>query len=484
MFLSKIYIDLSVRVFSFWLLLPETRARDISCVMNRGHMEYDVAVYKRRRGHLARILGDTPAWICAGGAVSRNYEANTYPYRASSHFLYLVGRPLLGASLFFHGETIAIVLPPADPADALWHGPVSSISELSEQLGCDVCEEYTFPHEVAAVPAPDMATRLWQEKRLGRPLFPRTDYDLHLEDALIELRLRHDDNAASELRLAAQASVAAHHAGMAKTHPGVTEAAVRAAMEAEIMARGMTTAYSSIVSVRGEILHNPHSDGVGHVGDLLLADVGAETPRGWAGDITRTWPISGSFSPSQRDIYTVVLNAQKHAIAKCVPGARYRDIHLEASRVLTQGLIDLGVLRGDPSELVADGVHALFFPHGIGHLLGLDVHDMEDLGDRAGYAPGRSRSNQFGLSYLRLDRDLEPGMAVTIEPGFYIVPSILENSELTQRARDRLDRDRLASFSDVRGIRIEDDVLITHDGHEVLSRALPKEIGEIEILCS
>ncbi|HJK94336.1 MAG TPA: M24 family metallopeptidase, partial [Polyangiaceae bacterium LLY-WYZ-15_(1-7)] len=245
-------------------------------------------------------------------------------------------------------------------------------------------------------------------------------------------------------------------------------------------ARGATTAYPPILSVRGEVLHNPHHDGTCAAGDLLLADVGAETAGGWAGDVTRTWPVSGAYSSTQRAVYEIVLAAQREAIALCRPGVRYRDVHLAASRALAAGLVDLGVLRGDPEELVADGVHALLFPHGVGHLIGLDVHDMEDLGDRAGYAPGRSRSAQFGLGYLRLDRDLAPGMAVTIEPGFYRVPAILEDPELAAVAGDRLDRAELAKLADVRGVRIEDDVLITEGEPEVLTAALEKEPDAVE----
>jgi Xaa-Pro aminopeptidase len=215
-------------------------------------------------------------------------------------------------------------------------------------------------------------------------------------------------------------------------------------------------------------------------GDLLLADVGAETPDGWAGDVTRTWPVGRRFSATQRDAYELVLAANRAATAAVAPGVRYRDVHLTACRVLAEGLVSLGILRGDPDELVADGVHALFFPHGVGHLLGLDVHDMEDLGDRAGYAPGRSRSSQFGLSYLRLDRDLQPGMAVTIEPGFYVVPAILRDPTLSAAAGDRLVRAALERFSDVRGIRIEDDVLVTETGHDVLTSDIPSSVADVE----
>ena len=246
-------------------------------------------------------------------------------------------------------------------------------------------------------------------------------------------------------------------------------------MEAALIARGMGCAYPSIVTLHGEILHSERYDPRLADGDLLLADVGAETPGGWAGDVTRTWPASGRYSSTQREIYEVVLAAQKQAIAAVTPGGRYRDVHVLACQALAAGLVDLGILRGNPIELAADGVVALLFPHGVGHLLGLDVHDMEDLGDRAGYAPGRERAQEFGLRYLRLDRDLEPGMAVTIEPGFYICPRSSRDPALTRVAGDRLDRERLDAFADVRGIRIEDDVLVDRHRPRGAHRRDPEE---------
>ncbi|NEP76570.1 M24 family metallopeptidase, partial [Okeania sp. SIO2G5] len=169
-------------------------------------------------------------------------------------------------------------------------------------------------------------------------------------------------------------------------------------------------------------------------------------------------------------------------IAAIKPGVEYESIHMIAAQVIAEGLVDLGILRGDPNDLVAQDAHALFFPHGVGHLLGLDVHDMEDLGDLAGYAPGRSRSDRFGLGYLRLNRPLQAGMVVTIEPGFYQVPAILNHPEWRSRYQEMVNWERLADFADVRGIRIEDDVLVTATGHEVLTRSLPTGITDIEAL--
>ena len=205
-------------------------------------------------------------------------------------------------------------------------------------------------------------------------------------------------------------------------------------------------------------------------------------PEGWAADITRTWPVTGAFSATQRAVYEVVLETQRVAIAQVKPGARYRTIHEQASRTLVEGLRSLSIFKGDVDGLLARGAAALFFPHGIGHLLGLDVHDMEDLGDRAGYAPGRTRPVGFGERYLRLDRDLVPGMLVTIEPGFYQVPAIVNDPAYTAALGADLDRTTLGRFSDVRGIRIEDDVLCTENGPVVLTGGVPKAVEEVEAL--
>jgi Xaa-Pro aminopeptidase len=444
------------------------------------------AALRARRRKLAALLGEQPALVCAGRATPRNYAANTHPYRANSHFLYFVGLPLEQGALLVEGEQATLFLPRPDPADELWHGPVPSFEALAEATGCDVraadeLEAALAGRAIATVPSVELSTRLDQERWLGRSLARPTEGDARLLDAIVALRLVHDDAALAEIRAAASATADGHRAAMSLTRPGLTEHEVRAIFDATFYARGMAGhAYSPIVTVHGEVLHSHSHRHALRDGDLLLADVGAESPGGWASDVTRTWPAGGRFSSTQRDVYEVVLAAQRAAIALCRPGTRYRDVHLAASRTLAEGLIGLGILRGDPDELVADGVHALLFPHGIGHLLGLDVHDMEDLGDRAGYAPGRTRSPQFGLAYLRLDRDLAPRMVVTIEPGFYQVPAILADPRLEALASDRLDRARLAKFADVRGIRIEDDVLVTDDEPEVLTADIPKDAAEVE----
>jgi Xaa-Pro aminopeptidase len=451
--------------------------------------DFDGRPFAARRARLSEKLGARPALVAAGIPRARNYAANTFPFRAASHFLYLFGWPTPGAFGLWDGGAWTLYVPPPEPDAALWEGAAPSLAALERSLGLPVRPLPDLPaalrgKDVAALPTPDLETCAELSALLGRPIAPRrlTALDEPLADAMVSLRLSHDDAAAAELRRAAEATAAAHRAGMQATRPGLLESEVCAAMEAELIARGMTVAYGSIVTVHGEVLHNQeHHHRLGQR-DMILADVGAETAGGWAGDVTRCWPVSGQFSASQRDMYDVVLRAQEVTVAAVRPGVRYRDLHLLAARQMAEGLVGLGVLSGDPDELVADGVTALLFPHGVGHLLGLDVHDMEDLGDRAGYAPGRTRSTDFGLRYLRLDRDLIPGMAVTIEPGLYVVPAILDDPELGRRAKDRLRRDKLAAFADVRGIRIEDDVLVTATGAEVLTAAIPKRTDAVEAM--
>jgi Xaa-Pro aminopeptidase len=434
--------------------------------------------------------------FAAGLPSARNYQANTFTYRAASHFLYLVGTPLPGAALLLTQDRALLFVEPEADDDALWHGAKPSLEDLHRSLAVDAVRPLADldaalddlgPSSVATLPPQDAWSAAWLSSRLERTVLPSSgdmlaegSADANLANAMIAQRLCHDVAAVAQMRAAASASVRAHLAGMRATRAGDTEHVVCGAMIGSLRREGFDDAYSPIVTIEGEVLHHHGHENTLAAGDLLLADVGGESPEGWAADITRTWPVSGLFSPTQRAIYDVVLATQRAAIDKVRPGVSYRDVHETAKRMMVTGLRDLGIFRGDVDGLLARGAHAIFFPHGIGHLIGLDVHDMEDLGDRAGYAPGRSRSKEFGDRYLRLDRDLTPGMAVTIEPGFYQVPAILRNERITGAVGDDLRRDELAKYADVRGIRIEDDVLCTEGAPEVLTAGLPKNATEIE----
>lgn len=443
-------------------------------------------VLQHRRQKLAQLI-NFPVILWAGGSSSRNFPANTFPFRASSHFLYFAGLPIENAAILLSDGKLELFADNPTPSSALWHGEMPSREDIAQQIGA----EANFPLAELSSRAPNAATIAVQDPRtylqqcqiLNRSLKDRQQQiDLALAKAIISLRIVHDDEAIAQLKTAANVTVNAHLEGMAATLTAKTEAEIRAVMEGAIASQNMTCAYQSIVTIQGEVLHNGQYHHFLKPGDLLLADVGAETALGWAADVTRTWPVSGKFSSTQRDIYDIVLAAHDACIAKIQPGVEYQDLHLLAATTIAEGLSNLGILRGNAEELVAADAHALFFPHGVGHLLGLDVHDLEDLGDLAGYAEGRTRSDRFGLNYLRLNRPLAAGMLVTIEPGFYQVPAILSDSERRIKYQNLVNWERLAQFSDVRGIRIEDDVLVTATGSEVLTAQLPTQAEDIEKL--
>ncbi len=443
---------------------------------------------RSRREKLAKLI-DFPVILWSGGYRSRNFPANVYPFRASSHFLYFAGLPLENAVIRLDGGLLELFQDDPPGSAALWHGELPKRDRIAEVIGADaafpLAELKDRVAGAATILTQDPLTQIQQRQSLNRAVdLPQnsTGIDFDLIQAMIALRLCHDDAALTELRQAAQITVEAHKAGMAVTPKAQTEAQVRAEMEKVIISHNTTCSYNSIVTVHGQVLHNEQYFHPLQTGDLLLADVGAETPMGWAADITRTWPVSGEFSATQRDIYEIVLAAHDACIEQMKPGVEYREIHLLAALKMAEGLVNLGLLKGQPSDLVEQDAHALFFPHGIGHLLGLDVHDMEDLGDLAGYAEGRTRSERFGLGYLRLNRPLKAGMLVTIEPGFYQVPAILNHPENREKYHDLVDWEKLEQFADVRGIRIEDDVLITKKGTEVLTTALPNQVSQVEAL--
>ena len=284
----------------------------------------------------------------------------------------------------------------------------------------------------------------------------------------------------AEIEAALEVSLKMYSAAVALLSPGRYEWELRAALVGAAVAQRCEQSFSPIVTIHGEVLHNHSSENSLPAGGLILIDSGAETVRGYASDITRCFPISGRFDPRQRDIYAIVLDAQESAIAAARPGVSMKELHLLAARRITQGLSELGLMRGDPDEAVAAGAHALFFPHGLGHMLGLDAHDMEDLGDIVGYGPDASRDPQFGLSALRMARTLEPGFVFTVEPGVYFIPELIEQWSRQGTNAAFLDFECIAGYVGMGGIRIEDDLVVTTTGARVLGPGIPKSIAAVE----
>ena len=449
-----------------------------------------MSYFSERRLKLADLLPGIPVLLTSGKARTRNYSAATYPFRAQSHYLYFGAPAEPEYMLLVLNGDATLYRQPSSVDDEVWHGKGASDQDLIDEYDFTAVKSLDELKadlstlgldEVLSVPSSDPASNEFLSSFLGRIPSHDEDPDADLVDALIEMRLRHDEAGQESLRQAAQESVRGQRAVMLAARAGVRESALRGLFEGTLAENASVPSFQPIISTSGEVLHNPYYKGTLHDGDLLLIDAGAELESGWSGDLTRVVPVSGTFSPTQRALYNVVDRARQTGVEGVGPGVDFRDLHLKVSQVLAEGLVELGILKGEPRDLVDKGVHALFFPHGLGHLVGLDVHDMEDLGDRAGYSEGEQRSEQFGLSYLRLSRELEEGMAVTIEPGYYRIPALLDGP-LGERFAEYLDRDVLAKYDDVRGIRLEDMVLVTADGGELLSGELPVAAEAVEAM--
>ncbi len=429
--------------------------------------------------------------VLSGRARARQYSTNTHPFRAGSSYLYFGGPALEGAAWLIEPDSdgqegCTLLRERCSLDDAVWTGEPPSDEALGSAAGI-TDTRLAEPDKLASLVARRTASFVGppcppsMEWAASLGLGPADDDELL---SLIDLRLIKDEYELAAMRRAADVSAEGHVAAMKATRPGRCEAEVAAAFTAVLVAHQCGPSFTPIITVHGEVLHSDQYCHTLEVGQLLLVDAGAEEPGGYAGDITRTYPVSGSFTPVQRQIYDTVLRAEREAIAACVPGRRYRDVHDLAARVICEGLVDAELLRGDPAELAGRGAHTLFFTHGLGHLLGLDVHDMEDFGDVAGYAPGRTRRPQFGNKFLRLDRDLQAGMVVTIEPGIYLVPAIWRNDGLVRPFADVVNRPAVDALLEDRfgGIRIEDDVhVLSPDqaGPEVLTSKLPSDADAV-----
>lgn len=453
----------------------------------------DAMTYRDRRAALRGAVPEGAILLPGSALVPKNYRDNTYPFRQDSHFLYYLGvrQPDLLAVLFPDGSEV-LYGPPEDPDDLVWHGPHPHLEDHAESAGIaatgDVGELAAVLRELVAKGVRVHYLPPYREDRtlqLARLLGMAVDAVPHgvskpLMRAVVAQRNRKSDAEVAEIEDALAVSREMYREAMAAIRPGATEAEVAGALQSAALAHDRQVSFNPIVSIRGEVLHNTSYANTMGDGDLLLIDSGTESPLGYASDITRTFPVGGRFEPRQRQIYEVVLAAQMAVIEAASPARTNRDLHLIAARTIAAGLKEVGLMQGDVDEAVAAGAHALFFPHGIGHMMGLDVHDMEDLGDLVGYPEGEPRSTQFGLGFLRLARRLESGFVITVEPGVYFVPALIDRWRREGLHRDFLRYDEVERWVGFGGIRIEDDVLITGDGARVLGPGIPKTVDEVE----
>lgn len=458
---------------------------------------FSTTTYTTRRQKLNDQLQSGLLLFLGNNNVGMNYAANTYHFRQDSNFLYFFGidRPDLAATIDIDNQQVTIYGDEHTMEDVVWEGAHPSIKDLASKVGVTTVK-----------PSADLAKVIEKAKGNGQTIhyLPpyRDDNKIKLHQwldipfselknrasvpfikAVIALRSIKSEEEVAEMARALAVTRAMHHAAISATKAGATEAQVMG------VARGISVsfegdlAYPIILSKDGQTLHNhSHANRLAS-GQLVLADMGAATKHHYASDITRTWPVDAKFTQQQRDIYNIVLKAEVDSIKACRSGVAYKDIHLGAARIIMDGLKDLGLMKGDTETAVNEGAHALFFPHGLGHHIGLDVHDMEDLGeDLVGYSDTIKRSDLFGTAYLRLGRELETGFVLTVEPGIYFIPELIDQWQAENKFSNYINYDKLKAYRDFGGIRIEDNVLVTTEGQRILGKPIAKTIDEVEAL--
>jgi Xaa-Pro aminopeptidase len=453
----------------------------------------DATTYTARREALRKAVPDGAILIMGNDEAPKNYVDNPYPFRQDSHFLYYAGVNQAGLALLIEPDGREVLYgTPDHPDDVIWFGPHPTLDDHAGAAGvAESTDIADLVERLAAFKGDDTAVHYLPPYRSARsfalgallgvdPREVEGDASADLIRAVAAQRSIKEEAEIAEMEDALAVTAKMYRATMRSAQPGRTEAEIAAIHKAAAAASYREQAFTPIVTVCGDVLHNHSYGNTLEEGDLLLVDSGAESPHFYASDITRTVPVTGKFSSQQKDIYEIVLAANRTAIAAAAPGATNRELHLLAARTITEGLKDIGVMKGNIDRAVEAGAHALFFPHGIGHMIGLDVHDMEDLGDVVGYEEGEERSDQFGLAYLRLARKLEPGFVITIEPGIYFIAALFERWEGEGRHKGYIRFDKLEDYCGLGGVRIEDDVLITEDGHRVLGPPIPKTVDAIE----
>ena len=451
---------------------------------------FDASVYAARRANLMAALGKGVALFPGSVEQAFNYKSNTYPFRQDSSFLYYFGFSQPGLSGIIDADSGKSILVgnDADIEDVVWMGPQPAMRDRIKQIVADEfipaesLHGYMHGKSIHYLP-PYHADRIFYLAELLNKSTEeiKSGHSMELVRAVIKQRSHKAPEEIDQMEQALYITAAIHTQIRKSVAPGKYEAQIRGIAEGVAFANQARLAYQAICTIQGQTLHNNDYHRLVKEGDMLLCDIGAENIMGYAGDITRSYPVSPTFSSMQAEIYDLVLKAEMKSIEAVKAGVRYLDIHLGAARIIAEGLKQIGLMKGDVDEAVAAGAHALFFPHGLGHMIGLDVHDLENLGENyVGYDDTVQRSQQFGTAYLRMARALEPGFVITVEPGIYFIPELIDMWQQEGKYKDFICYDKLEPYRNFTGIRIEDNVLVTTDGPVILGPPIPKMRSDIE----
>jgi Xaa-Pro aminopeptidase len=457
---------------------------------------FQAEVYIQRRQILCEKIGSGLILFWGNDESPMNYPDNTYHFRQHSSFLYYFGIdfPSLAAVIDVDNQHQIVFGDDYTIDDIVWMGPQPTIAERAKLSGIEETQPlvklYTILKEAQAsrktihfLPPyrPENKIKLLRFLNV-RPDQINVNASSELVNAVISQREIKSAEEISEIEKAVDLSVDMHLAAMKIARAGMTEAQVAAKVYEVALAQNCNISFPIIATINGQTLHNHSHHNLLKEGDLFLLDAGAESQMHYAGDLSSTFPVSKKFTEVQKQIYRASLKAHEAAVNTIAPGIKFKEVHFAACRSITTSMKELGLMKGDVDEAVAEGAHALFFPCGTGHMMGLDVHDMEDLGEiRVGYN-GEPKSTQFGLKSLRLAKELRPGHVFTIEPGIYFIPELIDLWKSTGKLDDFLNWDEIEKFRNFGGIRNEEDFLVTENGFKRLGKAKPKTIDEVEAL--
>lgn len=453
--------------------------------------------YINRRDRLRKEIGSGLLLFPGNSESAFNYPANTYTFRQDSAFSYFFGldHPDFVGVMDIESGIDYIFGDEVDLDDIIWMGPQPTVSEQAARVGVEstatlealegfLTTAINKGRKVHYLPPYRGETMIQLEHWLGiHHTKLKQSVSLELIKGVIKLRSIKDELEIADIESMVDVAYDMHTTAMKMAYPGIKEQVISGAIEGISLAYGGPVSFPVILSVNGQVLHNHGHNNFLRQGQLLVVDAGAESSLHYASDITRTCPVGGRFSQRQKEIYEIVLAANMKGIATTKPGIPYRDSHFAACETITQGLKDIGLMKGDIKDAVAAGAHAMFLPHGLGHMLGMDVHDMEGLGQiYVGYDDEFRPSEQFGTAYLRMGRRVQTGMVITNEPGIYFIPELIDLWRSQGKFTEFINYEMLETYKDFGGIRIEDDILVTETGCRVLGKPIPKTVDEVEAI--
>lgn len=455
------------------------------------HITFSTNTYIDRRQTFISRLSSGKYFFLGNIEVGRKYLDNTYFFSQDSTFLYYFGLDMPDLVALIDAGTGSVTLFGNEITidSIIWTGQVPSLNQLGEQVGITDVRPLSdlssaLKGEINYLPPYRGDHKVAIHHYLGVPIDSMDQgASIPFLQAVIAQREIKSDEEIVELELAATATSIMHEEVMKRARPGMKEYELVAIASEVALSHGMQWSFNPIASINGQILHNHAYTNTLSEGKLLLFDAGCESASGYAGDMTRTYPVSQKFTKKQAEVYQVVLDALDWSIRALKPGTLYRDVHLGAAKVIFEGLKALGITKGDADEAVAKGAHTLFFPHGLGHMMGMDTHDMENFGEQyVGYTPTMIKSKEFGLKSLRLGKSLKEGFVLTVEPGIYFIPELMDVRKSEGIYDEFLNFEVLDGYRDFGGIRIEEDFVITKEGSKLLGKPLARTIDEVEAL--